>query len=125
MIRMAYEATPTVFSRVKPWVFLPLGMAIVGVVMYMRREYVGFPLSPVGIVVSAAMSMNGYGTADIWFSMIIILVGKWVIYRWFGVGFFRDKVLPVVVYAMMGLMTGMFIFKVLFASLGRGFLRGY
>jgi len=125
MIRMAYEATPTVFSNVRMWLAIPMGMAIVGIVMYLRREHVRFPLSPVGVVVAAAMSMDGYGTGEIWFSMLIVLGVKWVIYRWFGVGFFRDKVLPVVVYAMMGLMTGMFIYKVLFASMGFGFLRGY
>ena len=34
----------------------------------------------------------------------------------------RDKVLPVVVYAMMGLMTGMLVYRILLAAVGRGFI---
>ena len=54
-----------------------------------------------------------------------MLVVKLLIYRWFGVRFFRGRVIPVVMHVMMGLMMGMFIYKMLFAAIGRGFMRPF
>ena len=39
--------------------------------------------------------------------------------------FFWQKVIPTVMMVMMGLMTGMILFKLMFAMMGRGFLRPY
>jgi len=125
MLRMAYEATPTIFSAVPPWFSVPVGVTLIGVVMYLRREHVRFPFSPVGVVLTAALSTRAYGTPDIWFAMVIALVVKTAIYRWFGVAFFRTRAMPILVYLMMGLMTGMLIFRILFAAMGYGFLRSY
>jgi hypothetical protein len=124
---IGYEENPSFFNVIKPWVSVPIGLALIGLVMYLRREYVRFPLSPVGIVMCAGHSYfgTGYRTSVIWLSILIVLVVKHVIYRWFGVGFFRRRVIPVVMFAMMGLMTGMLIYKVIFASMGRGFMRPY
>jgi len=124
---IGYEENPSFFNTIQPWVSIPIGLALIGLVMYLRREYVGFPFSPVGIVMCAGHSYFGTGhrTTVIWFSILIVLVVKRVIYRWFGVGFFRQRVIPVVMFAMMGLMTGMLVYKVIFASMGRGFMRPY
>jgi len=123
---MAYSSIPGFFRRMKPWYTIPAGVAIIGVVMYLRRERVRFPLSPVGIVIAAARTyFANYSTSVIWLPIVIVLVVKRVIYRWFGVGFFKQKVIPVVMFLMMGMMTGMFIYKLIFASMGRGFLRPY
>jgi hypothetical protein len=94
--------------------------------MYMKRERVGWPFSPVGVVIAAGLSyFRSYSTGTIWLPILIVLVVKRIIYRWFGVRFFRERVIPVVLFAMMGLMTGMFIYKVIFMALGRGFMRPY
>jgi len=123
---IAYAENPTFFNRIKPWVSVPIGMAIVGFAMYMKREHVRFPFSPVGIVISAGPAYFGnYGTRTIWLPILIVLIVKRVIYRWFGVKFFRERALPVVLHVMMGLMTGMFIYKMIFAAMGRGFMRPY
>jgi hypothetical protein len=124
---IGYQENPDFFYRIGPWWSVPIGVMLIGVVMYLRREYAGFPLSPVGIVMCAGYSYfgTGYRTGSIWFAILIVLVVKRVIYRWYGVGFFRRKVIPVVLFAMMGLMTGMLIYKVIFASMGRGFMRPY
>ncbi|HUV40063.1 MAG TPA: DUF6785 family protein, partial [Planctomycetota bacterium] len=122
-LRMAYEATPTIFSAVPPWFSVPVGMGIIGLVMHLRREHVRFPLSPVGVVLTGALSQHGYGTPDIWFPMLLVLAAKRVTYKWFGVRFFHERALPVVMSVMMGLMTGMLIYRVLFAAIGRGFIR--
>jgi uncharacterized membrane protein len=80
----------------------------------------------VGIVICSGLSyFTNYSTSAIWFPILIVLIVKQVIYRWFGVGFFKQKVVPVVIFAMMGLMTGMFLYKVILMSMGRGFLRPY
>jgi len=123
---IAYAENPTFFNHIKPWVSVPIGVALIGIVMYVRREHVGFPLSPVGIVLAAGYSYFGnYGTGTIWLPILIVLLLKRVVYRWFGVKFFREKALPVVLYVMMGLMTGMFIYKIIFTAMGRGFMRPY
>jgi hypothetical protein len=123
---IGYVAIPTIFDKFAPWVSVPLGVAIIGFVMYMKREYLWFPFSAVGAVIAAGLSFFGhYSTSSIWFPIIIVLVVKRVIYRWFGVKFFRERVVPVVLFAMMGLMTGMFIYKMIFAAMGKGFLQPY
>jgi len=124
MLRMAYEATPTLFSAIPPWFGLVVGAVIIGAVMYMKREYVRFPFSPVGVVITAAFSQRGYGTRDIWFLIVVAFLMKRAIYKWFGVKFFRTRALPVVIYVMMGLMTGMLIYRMLFAAVGRGLIQG-
>ena len=123
---IAYGENPTFFNRIKPWVSIPIGMTIIGFAMYMKREHVRFPFSPVGIVISAGFSYFGnYSTRTIWLPILIVLVVKRVIYRWFGVKFFREKAIPVILHVMMGLMTGMFIYKIIFAAMGHGFMRPY
>jgi hypothetical protein len=121
---IGYGETPSFFNRIPPWVSVPIGVLIVGVTMYLRREYVGFPLAPVGIVITAGGAYFGdaYATSVIWLPIVIVFVVKRVIYKWFGVRFFHERVTPVVLFAMMGLMTGMIIYKVMFAVMGRGFL---
>ena len=127
MGNIAYNHRSSIFNRIHPLVAIPIGVGIIGFVMYMRRERVGFPLSPVGLVMAGmGRSYFGhYGTSVIWFPMMIVLIVKHVIYRWFGVRFFRERVVPVVLFGMMGLMTAQFIYRLILASMGRGFLRPY
>ena len=126
MRNIGYSHASSYFMRIGPWVSIPIGVALIGGVMYLRRERVGFPLSPVGIIISAAGSYFGnYSTSIIWFPILIVLVVKRAMFRWFGVGFFRRRIIPIVLFAMMGLMTGMFIYKIIFAALGRGFMRPF
>ena len=124
---IAYQHRSSIFNRINPLVSIPIGVALIGFIMYMRRERVGFPLSPVGVVVAGMGNsyFGHYSTQIIWLPILMVLVVKHVIYRWFGVRFFREKVIPVVLFAMMGLMTGQFIYRVILASMGRGFLRPY
>ncbi len=125
---IAYSEFPTIFNRWGVWSWIPIlvGAGIVGLIMYFRRERVGFPLSPAGFVIAGAMSyFTHYSTSAIWFPMLIVLLVKLVIYKWFGVAFFRRRVIPVVLFAMMGLMSGMLLYKIILASMGRGFLRPY
>ena len=126
MGNIAYKHKSSYFNRIAPWVSVPIGMAIIGFVMYMRRERVGFPFSPVGVVISVGWSYFGhYGTQTIWFPIVIVLVVKTLMFKWFGVRFFRERVIPTVIMAMMGLMTGMFVYKLIIGALGRGYLRPY
>jgi hypothetical protein len=120
------NTNPSMFNRYPLWLSIPAGTALIGVIMYLKRERVGFPLSPVGVIVGVGVCYPGgaYATEYIWFSILIVYLIKLMIYRWFGVGFFRKRVLPMVVFAMMGLMTGMLVYKMMFAALGRGFITG-
>ena len=125
---IAYGAIPTMLNRFGVWTWVPvlIGASIVGLLMFLKRELIRFPFSPVGFVIAAGLSyFSNYSTPVIWFPMLIVLVVKHVIYKWFGVAFFRRRVIPVVLFAMMGLMTGMFVYKLVVMSLGRGFLRPY
>ena len=107
------------------WFSMCAGFAIFGIVMRMRRNLVVFPIMPVGILfcgMSGSWFPN-WGAAQVWFPVILVFVIKRTIYRWFGVRFFRTHTIPIVIHVMMGLMTGMFVYKMLFAALGRGFLQ--
>ncbi|HUV39062.1 MAG TPA: DUF6785 family protein [Planctomycetota bacterium] len=126
MRNIGYAYASSFFTRLAPWVGIPIGVALIGVVMYLRRERVGFPLSPVGVVIASGLSYFGdYSTPTIWFPIVIVLLVKRMIYRWFGVAWFQRRVIPTVLFVMMGLMTGMFVYKLIFAALGRGFMRPY
>ncbi len=123
---IAFNTKASTFNRIPPWWMVISGVTLMGVIMYYRREKVGFPLSPVGVIMAGGMSYFGnYNTSVIWLPILMIYVVKRLVYRWFGVKFFREKVIPVVLFVMMGLMTGMLIFKLLFAAMGQGFLRPY
>jgi hypothetical protein len=107
------------------WVSMCAGFAVFGIVMHMRRSVVVFPIAPVGLLfcgMSGSWFPN-WGATQVWFPVIIVFVVKRTIYRWFGVKFFRERTIPIVLHLMMGLMAGTFICKMLFAALGRGFLR--
>ena len=121
---VAYSAIPRSEFN---WPSLAFGFLVVGLVMYLRREHAKFPLSAVGLVMCGISTswFPNYSTDVIWLPIIIVLVVKYVIYRWFGVKFFRTRAIPVVTCLMMGLMTGMFIYKLFFAVTGKGFLKPY
>jgi len=121
---IGYSVVPSWMRKMPPYIPLSLGVGLVGIVMYLRREYVGFPFSPVGIVITSGLSYFGhYSTDKIWLPIIIALVVKGTVYKWFGVKFFRQRLMPVVAYAMMGLMTGMVIYNLLLIVIGGGILQ--
>ncbi len=109
------------------WTSTIIGFFLIGWVMYMRREHIRFPFSAVGLVMCGVGGayFGDYSTSRIWLPYVMVLVAKYAMYRWFGVRFFREKVIPTVMMIMMGMMTGMILFKLMFAMMGRGFLRPY
>jgi hypothetical protein len=109
-------------STIYSWPILFFFM--MGVIMYMRREYVWFPFHPIGFLMGAwVYQPTGYDT-DIWFTILLAFLAKRTIFRWFGVRYFRDKVQPVLVFAAMGMVLGMALFLLRFAvDLGIGRLR--
>ena len=90
------------------------GVAIVGVLFYLRREYPRFPFSPVGVVIAAEYWSQGKGmpfSADqVWFSFLLCWVAKSLIFRWLGVRSFRDKVVPGVIMLLCGMIFGMMVY---------------
>lgn len=107
------------------YVNIAIGFLLMGGIIYMRREYVGFPFSPVGFVMIAAGSyyQGGAGAASLmWFPMLVIYAVKSMTFRWFGVTWFLKVGRPAVVYLMMGLMLGIVVFTLIHTLLGRGFI---
>ncbi len=88
---------------------------ITGVIMYMRREYVWFPLHPVGFVMSGWMYQAFGGVREMWFTLIVVYLVKKLIFKWFGVRHFRERVQPVLVFLAMGLVLGMLMFLLRYA----------
>ena len=61
---------------------------------------------------------------DLWFTVLVAWFLKRMIFKWFGVRFFREKVQPVLVFIAMGLLLGTVIFLVRFAvELGIGWFK--
>ena len=68
-------------------IWMAVGIAIVGVLTYLRREYVWFPLSPVGFVLAGEVvgTRVMYYTPDyMWFTILLAWVIKKLVFRWLG-----------------------------------------
>lgn len=100
-------------------------VGIVGLLMYLRREYVWFPFSAVGFVL-AAETVNTRAmhlTADsMWFTILLAWMIKKLVFRWLGVRYYNERVLPPILFMLLGIMFGMFLYILRFVSLGKGFL---
>lgn len=109
------------FIEVNLPLFLLLGTAIVGAIMYLRREFIWFPLSPVGCFLGATIGgMCRFGVDRVWFTVLAAFALKAVLFKWYGVRIFQQKILPVVINVLMGLVTGMLIYLVIWAVKGQG-----
>ena len=111
--------TPRAFGYMMIW-FL-IGVAVTGLLMYLRREYARFPLSPVGCFLGA--TIGGYsdlGTRQIWASVLVAYFIKLTIFKWYGVRTFRKGVLPYVIHCVMGILTGMVLYMLIWAFRGQG-----
>ena len=101
------------------------GIALVGLLFHLRREYPRFPVSPVGVVIAA--QVNGgravFSTDIIWFSFLVAGLAKLLIFRWMGVRSFRERVQPAVVFVLCGLIFGIMMFVLRHIPLGLGFLK--
>ncbi|MHC4714670.1 MAG: DUF6785 family protein [Planctomycetota bacterium] len=86
---------------------------IVGVMMYLRREYAWFPFHPVGFIIGAMITGPANGRF-FWFTILVAWAFKKLIFKWFGVRFFRDKVRPVLVFAMMGMVMAIALYLLRF-----------
>ncbi len=114
------EATNS-FSDVNVPLYVALGIGIVGGMMYLRREYLWFPLSPVGCFLGATIGgISHMGVDRIWFTVLVVFLVKGIIFSWYGVRTFQKKVLPVVINALMGLTLGMLILLIIWAFRGQG-----
>lgn len=123
---IGYGEYPSWWAQTQPYIYIPIGFVIIGVIMYLRREYVGFPFSPVGYVMAVCASYNGdWTTSAIWLPMVIAYVVKRVTFKWFGVGWFQGRMAPVLMRVMLGIVTGMAVFLLLFLFLRVGFMKTY
>ncbi len=90
------------------------GVAIIGALFYLRREYPRFPVSPVGVVLAAEYWSRGYGmpfSADwVWFSYLLAGVAKGLVFRWLGVRSFREKIQPAIIIVLCGMIYGMMLY---------------
>jgi hypothetical protein len=94
------------------------GALLIGTCMYLRREYARFPIEPMGLFIAG---YNGgrtcMGSDTIWFTFIVALGLKWIVFRWYGVRAFQEKVLPLVVYCLMGMCLGIVLYLFLSAAI--------
>jgi hypothetical protein len=101
------------------------GVALVGILFHLRREYPRFPVSPVGVVIAA--QVNGgravFSTEVIWFSFLLAGLAKWLLFRWMGVRAFRERIQPGVIFLLCGLIFGILLYVLRHVPLGIGFLK--
>lgn len=98
------------------WVLLGAGIYIV--CFALRRRYARFPIEPMGMFIAAAWSSHtALGTDDCWFTWVLAWLAKSIIFRWYGVRAFQEKVVPWLVYALMGIVMGMMLYLFLSAVL--------
>lgn len=102
-----------------------LGVSIIGVLFHLRREYPRFLVNPIGIVLAAEYFTNGgkWSADQVWFSFLIAGIFKALIFRWMGVRYFREKIQPIAIMLLCGMIFGMMLYLFRQASLGSGFLR--
>jgi len=94
------------------------GALLMGLCMYLRRESSRFPIEPMGLLIAGSdggRTMLGIDT--LWFTFGVAWLLKWVLFRWYGVRFFQEKVMPLVVYILMGMTLGLVLYMFLSAVL--------
>ena len=106
-------------------IWTAVGIVIVGVLTYLRREYVWFPLSPVGYVLAGEVvgTRVMYVTPDyMWFTILLAWIVKKLVFRWLGVRYYNERMLPSLLYLLLGIMFGMLLYILRYVSMGKGFL---
>jgi hypothetical protein len=106
-------------------IWMLVGIVIVGGLTYLRREYVWFPFSPVGFVLASEVvgTRVMYYTPDtMWFTVLLAWVLKKLVFRWLGVRYYNERMLPSLLYLLMGIMFGMLLYILRYVSMGKGFL---
>lgn len=106
---------PTHYDRSKLYTWPVFGFLLIGVVMYMRREYAWFPLHPIGLLLGVWMYQPWGAMRGGWFTVLVAWLLKRQVFKWFGVAFFREKVRPVLLFALMGMVLGVIIYVMRFA----------
>jgi hypothetical protein len=116
---------PAIFTSRSIW-WVVFGAALYGTCMYLRREYARFPIEPMGLLIAGTYGGRcSLGVDRIWFTFIIALFVKWIIFRWYGVRAFQEKVVPFLVYCLMGMSLGIMLYLFLSAILvTRGVMSG-
>ena len=117
--------TPGTFRDRAYWFWIIVGVGIYGGLFYLRRERSGWPLIPAGVFF-ASVQDGGYSDMNvklIWFSLLVALGLKWVLFRWYGVMNFRRRIMPVLTWALVGMVGGMILFMFLYSLRGEGVWR--
>jgi hypothetical protein len=57
-----------------------------------------------------------------WFTVLLAWVLKKLVFRWLGVRYYNERMLPSLLYLLMGIMFGMLLYVLKFVSMGKGFL---
>ncbi|KKM66225.1 hypothetical protein LCGC14_1483330 [marine sediment metagenome] len=108
------KAGTSFYSTYKAFFHIFYGVAIVGILFYLRREYPRFPFSPIGVVIAAETWSSGKGmpfSADqVWFSFLLVWIAKGLIFRWVGVRSFREKIVPAAIMLLCGMIFGMMVY---------------
>jgi hypothetical protein len=111
------KLNPGMFTYNSIW-WVVAGAALMGACMYLRREYSRFPIEPMGLLIAGYDGGRTIlGTDTLWFTFGAAWLIKWVLFRWYGVRFFQEKVIPLVVYGLMGMCLGMLMYLFLSAVL--------
>jgi len=106
---------PNHFDDSPIYVWPVVAFFAMGVMVYMRREYVWFPFHPIGFLVGAWLWQPFAGVSDMWFTFLVAWLLKRSLFKWFGIRFFRDKVQPFLVFIIMGMVLGILIYVLRFA----------
>ncbi len=119
------DSASSFYQRYEGTINLGWGIALTGLLFYLRREFAWFPLSPVGLVI-AAETWGHYRLMitpqHVWFTFLLAWLIKAMVFRWLGVRYFRQRVQPAVVLLLCGMIFGTVIFIAKHVALGRGFL---
>jgi hypothetical protein len=57
-----------------------------------------------------------------WFTILLAWVIKNLVFRWLGVRYYNERMLPALLYLLLGIMFGMLLYLLKYVSLGKGFL---
>jgi len=109
-----YRGETGFYRRYEGIFAMGFGVLIIGVLFHLRREYPRFPFSPVGVVLAAEFFYGSRGmpfSADfVWFSYLLVWVVKVLIFRWLGVKWFRERMVPATIMLLCGMIFGIMIY---------------
>ncbi|MBI3831149.1 MAG: hypothetical protein HY291_16640 [Planctomycetes bacterium] len=111
------KLNPGIFTYNSIW-WVVAGAGLMGACMYLRREYSRFPIEPLGLLIAGCDGGRTIlGTDTLWFTFGAAWLLKWVLFRWYGVRFFQEKIMPLAVYGLMGMCLGILLYLFLSAVL--------